>query len=94
VGADLETTNHLFFECDFSLECWDFVNTWDLSRSFFQGFVSAKMAFCGPPCWRYLLVRLRIFGWFKIITFSEIYQSPFIDRKWVSRAISCYISIK
>jgi hypothetical protein len=47
--ADLETRDHLFFGCDFALQCWEFLDIqWGLSNTFTGDFVAAKTAFTGP----------------------------------------------
>jgi hypothetical protein len=45
----LETVQHLFFECEFARQCWEFVNVnWDASVQLSQNYMTAKAAFNGP----------------------------------------------
>jgi hypothetical protein len=47
--GDLETRDHLFFDCDFTRHCWLFLNIhWDFSRPFAENFVTTREAFGGP----------------------------------------------
>jgi hypothetical protein len=49
VRNDLETSEHLFFQCEFAHQCWLFLNIqWDCSRPFAENFMAAKAAFIGP----------------------------------------------
>jgi hypothetical protein len=49
-GGDTETRDHLFFHCDFSRQCWLFLNIhWDFSRDFAENYTSTRAAF-GRPC--------------------------------------------
>jgi hypothetical protein len=46
--AVLETKDHLFFNCDFAQQCWEFLSIqWDMSRLFSEKFMAARAAFEG-----------------------------------------------
>jgi hypothetical protein len=45
----LETSQHLFFECEFAQRCWDLLDIhWDFAADFGHNFSSARANFSGP----------------------------------------------
>jgi hypothetical protein len=49
VARSLETTQHLFFDCEFAKQCWDFLDIqWNALLELSQNYVTAKTTFSGP----------------------------------------------
>jgi hypothetical protein len=45
----LETSEHLFFQCEFAQRCWDLLDIhWDFNREFSLNFTATRANFAGP----------------------------------------------